>query len=146
VRAAATKIRIEAQPLESTPEPVRICVASVRVRSDDPLLAHKTAWRPVHEQAAREARRRGCFDALLCNERGELAEGARTTLFVRFGQTLYTPPLSAGILPGILRSRLVSQARAVERVLFPGDLAKADAVFVGNSARGLLQAELVDDV
>jgi para-aminobenzoate synthetase/4-amino-4-deoxychorismate lyase len=115
------------------------------VRSDDPLLAHKTAWRPVHEQATREALERRCFDALLCNERGELTEGARTTLFVRFGETLYTPPLGGGMLPGILRSRLVSQARAVERVLFPGDLTKADAVYVGNSARGLLKAELVHD-
>lgn len=51
-----------------------------------------------------------------------------------------------GVLPGILRSRLVSQAHAVERILFPEDLVRADALYVGNSARGLLQAELVQDV
>ncbi len=145
VRAGAAQTRIHVQPLEDTPQPVRVCMASVHVRSDDPLLAHKTAWRPVHEAAASEARERGCFDALLCNERGELTEGSRTTLFVRLGDVLYTPPLRSGVLPGILRSRLVSQAHAVERVLFFEDLLKADALYVGNSARGLLQAELVQD-
>lgn len=146
VRAGAVQTRIQAQPLEPAREPVRVCFASVRVRSDDPLLAHKTAWRPVHEAAARQAQERACFDAILCNERGEVTEGSRTTVFVRHGGRLYTPPLASGVLPGILRSRLVSQARAVERVLFPRDLLKADALYVGNSARGLLQAELVQDV
>jgi para-aminobenzoate synthetase/4-amino-4-deoxychorismate lyase len=145
VRTGAARTRILARPLDETQEPVRVCMASRSVRSDDPLLAHKTAWRPAHEAAAREARERDCFDALLRNERGEVTEGSRTTLFVRQGETLYTPPLRCGLLPGILRSRLVSQADAVERVLFFDDLVKADALYVGNSARGLLQAELVDD-
>lgn len=145
LRAGQKQTRVYTGPLAQTSEPVRVCFASRPVRSDDPLLAHKTAWRPLHDAAAREAQERGCFDALLRNERGEMTEGARTTLFVRSGGTLYTPPLSSGVLPGILRSRLVSQARAVERLLFPDDLVRADALYVGNSARGLLQAELVQD-
>jgi para-aminobenzoate synthetase/4-amino-4-deoxychorismate lyase len=145
VRAGEHHTRILAQPFDETAQPVRICMASGRVRSDDPMLAHKSAWRPVHEAATREARERGCFDALLRNERGELTEGSRSTLFVRAGNTLYTPPLRCGVLPGILRSRLVSQAHAVERVLFFEDLKSADALYVGNSARGLMEAELVED-
>lgn len=145
VRAGSKRTRILAAPFTQSGEPVRVCFASRPVRSGDPLLAHKTAWRPLHDAAAREAQERGCFDALLRNERGEMTEGARTTLFVQSGGTLYTPALSSGVLPGILRSRLVSQASAVERILFPDDLARADALYVGNSARGLLQAELVQD-
>lgn len=146
VRTNASQTRVHAHPFEGTAQPVRVCMSALRVRSDDPLLAHKTAWRPIHDAAAREARERGCFDALLQNERGEMTEGSRTTLFVRLGDTLYTPSLHSGVLPGILRSRLVSEAHAVERVLFFEDLLKADALFVGNSARGLLKAELVQDV
>lgn len=146
VRADATGVHVRSQALPPTPQPVRVCLASGRVRSADPLLAHKTAWRPVHDAASSEARARGCFDALLRNERGELTEGARTTIFIRIDGTLYTTPLESGVLPGILRSRLVSQGDAVERVLMPEDLARADAFYVGNSARGLLQAELIDDV
>jgi para-aminobenzoate synthetase / 4-amino-4-deoxychorismate lyase len=146
VRANAVHTRIQTQPLEETLEPVRVCMARARVRSNDPLLSHKSAWRPVHDAAWREARGRQCFDALLRNERGEVAEGSRTSVFVKRGDMLYTPPLASGVLPGILRSRLVSQGHAVERVLYFDDLRSADALYVGNSARGLLLAELVDDV
>ena len=142
VRAGHDVLRIATEPLHPTPEPVALMVSSQRVRSDDPLLHHKTAWRPAHNAAAAEARERGCFDAILLNERGEIAEGSRTNIFARFGNTLYTPPLQSGVLPGILRSRLVSDGQAVERVLFERDLRAADAVYAGNSARGLLQARL----
>jgi para-aminobenzoate synthetase/4-amino-4-deoxychorismate lyase len=145
VRANEARVGIHAGALTQACQPVRVCFATRPVRSDDPLLLHKTAWRPLQDAAAREARERGCFDALLRNERGEITEGGRTTVFVQSGGTLYTPPLASGVLPGILRSRLVSQAHAVERVLFPEDLMRAEALYVGNSARGLLQAELVHD-
>jgi mannose-6-phosphate isomerase len=143
VRAGRGGMRVTTEPLEPTPQPVTLTLSSQRVRSDDPLLRHKTAWRPAQDAATREARERGCFDAILLNERGEIAEGARTNIFARYGNTLYTPPLSSGVLPGILRSRLVSDGQAVERLLFERDLLAADAIYAGNSARGLMQARLL---
>jgi para-aminobenzoate synthetase/4-amino-4-deoxychorismate lyase len=133
---------VRVEPLQTTPEPVRICLASAQVRSDDPFLRHKTTWRPAHDVAAREARERDCFDALLRNERGELTEGWRTNLFVERDGALWTPPLASGLLPGILRSRLVSEGRVRERAIAARDLRDADAIYVGNSARGLLRATL----
>ncbi|MGZ3519940.1 MAG: chorismate-binding protein [Vulcanimicrobiaceae bacterium] len=133
------------EPLPPTPEPVRICLAEARVRSNDFMLGYKSSWRPAHDAAAREAAKAGCFDAILRNERGELTEGSRTTIFVQMGNMLYTPPLSCGLLPGILRQELVNAGRAVERVLFAEDLATADAIYVGNSVRGLLQIDLVGE-
>jgi len=114
----------------------------LRVRSSDPMLRHKTSWRPVHDAAAQEAAAAGCFDVLLTNERGELTEGARTNLFLEMLGRLRTPSLDAGVLPGILRSRLLAEGRAVEAVLHREDLDRADAIYVGNSARGLLRALL----
>jgi para-aminobenzoate synthetase / 4-amino-4-deoxychorismate lyase len=142
IRASADSVKVTARPLERSQTPVDLCVSRHRVRSDDPLLRHKTAWRPVHEAAALEARERNCFDAILQNERGELTEGSRTNIFVQKGNTVYTPPLECGLLPGILRSQLVNEGQAVERVLTQADLAAADAVFAGNSARGLLLARI----
>jgi mannose-6-phosphate isomerase len=142
VRAGRQGLRILAEPLPRTSEPVAIVVSSNRVRSDDPFLRHKTAWRPAHGAAAQEARENRCFDAILTNERGEITEGSRTNIFVRYGNRLYTPPLECGVLPGILRSRLVSDGQAAERVLFERDLLAADAIYAGNSARGLVQARL----
>jgi para-aminobenzoate synthetase/4-amino-4-deoxychorismate lyase len=124
---------------------VDVCVATERVQHDDPFLRWKTAWRPVQRRAAERAREDGCFDALLLNERDELTEGTRTNLFIESDGTLWTPPVECGLLPGILRQHLVSGGQARERVLTLDDLARADAVFVGNSARGLLRARVTEE-
>ncbi|MCA8889022.1 MAG: aminotransferase class IV, partial [Parvularculaceae bacterium] len=54
---------------------------------------------------------------------------------------LLTPPLSAGLLPGTLRSELLASGTAVEATLTPDMLATAAAVYLGNSVRGLVRAE-----
>jgi para-aminobenzoate synthetase/4-amino-4-deoxychorismate lyase len=137
-------VRIE--PLDDRPpEPVRVCAGAETVASGDPFLRHKTSWRPVHDAAAERATRLGCFDALLQNERGEVTEGARTNVFIESGGGLWTPPLAAGLLPGILRERIVSEGRAQERTITLEHVRDADAVYVGNSARGLLRAELFEE-
>ena len=51
------------------------------------------------------------------------------------------PPLAAGLLPGTLRAELLATGRALEAVLTRTDLDEADAVYLGNSVRGLLRAE-----
>lgn len=134
-----------ADPLETPDDPVKVCVATRRVRSDDFMLGYKSSWRPMHQAAAEEARSAGCFEALLLNERGEIAEGTRTNVFVECAGKLFTPPISSGALPGILRARLVSEGQAAERVLSIDDLHAADAVYIGNNARGLLRAALVGE-
>ena len=70
-----------------------------------------------------------------------MAEGSRTNVFIEKNGRLLTPPLSSGLLPGVLRAELIAQGRAHEAVLTLDDLAGADAVFVGNSVRGLVKAE-----
>lgn len=133
------------EPLPAISGCVTIVISDERVRSGDPMLQYKTSWRPAHDAAAECAQRAGCFDALLRNERDELTEGSRTNLFARIDGTIYTPPLSCGALPGILRSALVGRGEAVERALYESDLRSADEVFVGNSARGLLKVQLASE-
>ncbi|MBU6472457.1 MAG: aminotransferase class IV, partial [Alphaproteobacteria bacterium] len=67
-------------------------------------------------------------------------EGARSNVFVRIDGVLYTPPLSAGALDGCLRRELIDTGQCRECTLLPADLARADAVFFGNSLRGLVPA------
>ncbi|HKE35830.1 MAG TPA: chorismate-binding protein, partial [Candidatus Baltobacteraceae bacterium] len=135
---------VRSEPADTPPEPVRVCFSSARLRSSDPFLRHKTSWRPAHEEAAAEARSRDCFDALLRNEAGEVTEGTRTNLFVERDGVLLTPAASCGVLPGVLRGRLLRVGRAREAVLTAGDVRSAKTVYVGNSARGLLRATLVE--
>lgn len=151
MREAATLLRlrlhrdgafeIRAEPLD-TPSEIRIRLSG-EVHSTDPWLAIKSTWRHAHDRAALDARQHGCFDAILRNERGELTEGARTNLFLERGGTLLTPPAQSGLLPGVLRTQLLSSGRAREHVLYDDDLVGADALYIGNSSRGLLRAQLV---
>lgn len=154
-RAHATVLRIRlhfdgtlaacAEPLDHPAELARLRLSAERVRSDHPMLRYKTSWRDIYNRGLREAAAAHCFDTIYRNERGELTEGARTNLFLEIGGELFTPPVAAGLLPGILRAELIAQGRCRERVLYETDLETAGAVFAGNSARGLLRAQLVKD-
>jgi branched-subunit amino acid aminotransferase/4-amino-4-deoxychorismate lyase len=76
------------------------------------------------------------------NERGEITEGCRTNVFAEIDGVLVTPPVSCGLLDGCLRRELVDEGRCREAILTPGDLQRADALYVGNSLRGLIPAYL----
>jgi para-aminobenzoate synthetase/4-amino-4-deoxychorismate lyase len=71
-----------------------------------------------------------------------VTEASRMTIFAQFGVQLWTPPLSSGVLPGVLREEMISDGRVLERVMPCEVLSKADAIYLGNSARGLLLAQL----
>ncbi len=152
-RHAPTLARIELAPdggvtiaeraLEAVPLDPTIALANSRVCASDPVTRYKTTIRDAYDAAGAEARALHCFDALLCNERGELADGARTSLFIEDADgTLLTPPLASGALAGILRGELLASGRAREVVLAPNDLSDA-RIYVGNAARGLIAVRLV---
>ncbi len=133
-----------AAPLGPDAQQWRYAVSPKRVLSSDVLQQHKTGWRDLYEsEHARLAREAGCDEVLFLNEKGELAEGARSTLFVEIAGVLYTPPLGSGILDGCLRRALIDSGKCLERRLTPEDLARADRVFFGNSLRGLIPAAAV---
>ena len=78
------------------------------------------------------------WDVVFLNERGEVAEGARSNVFLRRDGVFLTPPLSSGALPGVLRSELLSAGAAREQVLMPADLENGE-LWMGNAVRGLLR-------
>jgi para-aminobenzoate synthetase/4-amino-4-deoxychorismate lyase len=64
-------------------------------------------------------------------------------VFLEFDAALYTPPLSCGLLDGVMRQHLLADARRVEeRILYPEDLARAEAIYVSNAVRGLTRVTL----
>ena len=122
----------------------RVAIAPTRFDSADPLLRHKTTWRALYEDALAAAQKAfGADEVIFRNERDELCEGARCNLFVADGETLLTPPLACGLLPGVLRAHLLNSGRAREAVLRLSDLAPNRALFMGNSVRGLVAARVI---
>lgn len=119
----------------------RYVVSPLRLSSGDALARHKNNWREIYEgELARLSAETGCDEVLFLNECGELVESARANLFVRISGVLFTPPLSSGPLPGCLRRELLARGECAERVLTLDDLDRADAVYFGNSLRGLVLA------
>jgi para-aminobenzoate synthetase/4-amino-4-deoxychorismate lyase len=115
------------------------------MRSNDWLLRHKTTRRAEYDRGWREAEANGAFDTLFFNERGELTEGGRSNVFVKLNGRWWTPPLTAGLLPGVMRQVLLDDPAlgAGERVLTLHDVEGAEALIVCNALRGALSARIV---
>ena len=107
--------------------------------------SHKISHRQFYEgERERLKAKTGADEVLFLNAKQELCEGSFTSLFIEKKGQLFTPPLSAGLLPGILRAELVETERAKEKTLTIKDLLTADKVYLGNSLRGLIPAILMD--
>lgn len=115
------------------------------MRSNDWLLRHKTTRRAEYDRGWREAEAHGAFDTLFFNERGELTEGGRSNVFVKLEGRWWTPPLSAGVLPGVMRAVLLDDRAfgAAERELTLRELHAAEALLICNALRGALPARIV---
>ena len=111
------------------------------VDAENRFLFHKTTNRPVYDRELEAAKEEGYFDVVFRNKEGEITEGARSNIFVKRGDTLLTPPVECGLLPGVYRSYLLSSRkhRVREQRLYPDDLISADELFLCNSVRGLVR-------
>jgi para-aminobenzoate synthetase/4-amino-4-deoxychorismate lyase len=123
---------------------LRLALASSRLESGDPFVRHKTTSREPYDRALAEARAAGADEAILLNQHGRIADGSYTSLFALVAGRLLTPPSSEGALDGILKRVLRRRAMppVVEQALTVAELDGADALFAGNSVRGLRRAEL----
>jgi para-aminobenzoate synthetase / 4-amino-4-deoxychorismate lyase len=129
---------IEVRPMGPPPtEPIPVAIAPRPVGRDDFRLAHKTTDRGFYDEARGAS---GCWEILFRDEDGFLTEGSFTHIFVERDSRLLTPPLSRGLLPGILRQSLIDSGKAEERDLTEADL--GGGFLIGNSVRGLLEAKL----
>ena len=110
-----------------------------------PYLYHKTTLRELYDLEREKARANGYLEVIFKNRDGQLTEGSFTNLFVQKGRTLFTPPLSCGLLGGVLRQLLLTAHpnRVREKVICPKDLAEMDGLYVGNSVRGLIPVRLI---
>lgn len=135
-------VRVEQTPLPPTVAFWRISISDHHLCSHDPWLGIKSSHRPVYD-AARAALPAGVNEVLLLNERDEVCEGTITSLFLQCDSGLVTPPLSCGVLPGVLRASLLASGKVREKVLSLKDLSQG-RIFMGNALRGMIPASFGD--
>jgi para-aminobenzoate synthetase/4-amino-4-deoxychorismate lyase len=135
---------LESAPLLPLPQTVDLLLAKSATLANDIFLRHKTSVRQRYDAGWLAAEAQGAFDALFFNERGELTEGGRSTVFVKLNGRWITPPLRAGILPGVMRSVVLAdpQWQAQEQTLYLPQLHQAQEIMVCNALRGILSAQI----
>lgn len=144
--AARLRLTLNSQghfAVQSAPMPLakpiwRVGLAVPRLTSHDPWLQIKSSHRPAYD-AARAVLAADLDEVILLNERGEVCDGSITTVFFDAGAGMRTPPLSSGLLPGILRAQIACP----EEILHADHLPHV-RLWVGNSLRGLIPAQWID--
>lgn len=132
--AADGGIEISSEILVESSGALRVAVSSIKVDSGHPMRYHKSTRREQLD-AARSSRP-DCDEVLLLNEHGQLTEGSYHTLVLKMNGRLVTPPLTCGLLPGVMRGELLDNGEIMEQILYPGDLDRAEEVWLINSVRG----------
>ena len=140
----------EPPPERCYAEGVPVIIASVRRNSPralDPAIKSGNLINNI--LAVREAQAKGAFEPILLNEEGDVAEGASANVFIVTGGAAVTPPLGAGILPGVTRQLLIEIGRAMgvtmrEETVRVADLRGADEAFITSTLKEAVPVRAVD--
>jgi para-aminobenzoate synthetase / 4-amino-4-deoxychorismate lyase len=145
---AAGEVAVEHRPFAPWSPRVRVAIDDRPVDSADPALRHKTDDRGRYREALERARARVgvCDDVLLWNAEGELTESTVANVAVRVDGRWVTPAVECGLLPGVLRRRLLAKGWLVEERVPLATALRAERLLLLNSVRGLTAAERVGEV
>ena len=156
-RVTGPTIVMVVKPYEPLPDPcyaagVRVILSSLRRNSPralDPAIKSCNLLNNI--LAVQEAQAKGAMEPILLNDTGEVAEGAGSNVFHVKDGTLYTPPLDAGILPGVTRALVLDLCPAlgldaVEEPVAVKDLLAADEAFLTSTLKEVLPIATIDGV
>jgi para-aminobenzoate synthetase / 4-amino-4-deoxychorismate lyase len=126
------------------PAEVKIIVSEKRIDQMNKFQYFKTTNRKLYEEELQSYSSKGFFEVIYLNNKEELAEGSFTNIFIRKRDLWYTPPLAAGILPGIYRTHFIKTTDGVKEIpLHINDLYEADEILLTNSLRGEIKVDAV---
>ncbi len=122
---------------------IKICSTSI-IRNEKSVISQIKSLNYLEPILARdEAITKGYDDGLMSNTQGNITECSISNVFFLFkDNTLITPPISDGLLPGIVRNEVISICKTIgveiiEKSVNIYDLDNCKAGFVTNSAFGI---------
>jgi len=152
--AASPTLLITAEPIPESMEDtavasISLAGAGVRFSENNPTFRHKTLNRLPHLVARTQAMKAGADEAMILDERGNLACASTGNLFAFHQDQLFTPPLTGPILPGVTRRVVLELAKEDglkirENFFSPIMLAGADEVFMTNSVQEVVAVVGID--
>ncbi|MFI5236647.1 MAG: aminodeoxychorismate synthase component I [Ignavibacteriales bacterium] len=131
------EIKIEISDITEINDEVSMIISESRINSGDPFRYFKTTNRKLYDDEYSIFNSDGFYEVLYLNEKEEVTEGSRSNIFLRKGNSWFTPPSTAGILPGIFRKYfMLTNSDVSEKSLRIEDLIKADELILTNALRG----------
>ena len=132
----ATELDLES--IKQRQQGMRALILPWRRDRRNPLLKVKSLNYLENRFGLQEAQRKGFDEGIFLNQEGELCEGSFSNLFLIRNKSLLTPPLTAGLLPGITREFILQTANRLnldcqEVPLYPKDLGECDGAFLTSS-------------
>lgn len=128
---------------------LKVKTASTRQNEYSPLAKVKSLNFTNYILARLEAKAGGADEAILLNTKGHVAEAATSNIFLVKKNTIFTPSIDCGILPGITRGVIMKIAKSLrikvkETHIRHRELINADEVFLTNSLAEVLPVIRVD--
>lgn len=125
------RVKTEVSPVPNRNDVQRVSLATTPVNSSDRFLFHKTTHRKYSD------------DLIFYNERNEITESGIANVVVRLDGQHFTPPVSCGLLPGTFRAQLLEHGLVKERVITVDEFKTAPEIYLINSVRKWMKAELI---
>ncbi len=130
---------IERKPFQNS----MILLSDKKVHSNELFLYHKTSQRTLYTEEY-ESHKDKFSDVIFMNEKEEITEGCISNIFVLQDGVYLTPPVSSGLLNGVLRKKILEKFPKYfrEKRITKDMLYKSNKIFICNSVRGIMKVKL----
>lgn len=124
--------------------PLKLCLHPQALRhSQDPIWSFKWGERVRMQYFLKEVSPK-FDDVIFINEKEQICETSRHNIYIKKNNLLYTPHVTCGLLPGVMRTKLLKENKVQETFLTLKDLKDSEEIFVSNALIGLVPANLKD--
>lgn len=137
-------VKTEISNFQRLKKEISVIISQNKIISTDTFRQFKTTNRKLYDDEYALYNTKGFFEVIYLNERNEVAEGSRTNIFFRKGNSWFTPTLESGALPGIFRKHFILKANnLIEKNVKLQDLVDADEIILTNALRGEIKVNKV---
>ena len=139
-------VSITSEPLRNEENERLVTFSKFNTSSSDIFLFHKTTKRDLYERKYKDCKKKGFYDFIFQNEKGEVTEGTISNIFVKKGNIYYTPPVNSGLLNGVYRRYILKNKifPVQEKILYRKDIENATEIYLTNAVRKMVKVKLVE--
>lgn len=142
------QVLLTASPHIMPERPFELYVSDYRIDQVSVFCQIKTISYIIHAAALNQAKKKKCDDALLLNNNNKVAEISSANIFWVTKKRIYTPPIAAGCLEGIMRRAVLREAAKLghnitEKNITLEQLVKADEIFISSSLKLVIPVSVI---